>query len=288
MPPRTGGRHYDIAGLIKKLEEIHKELGDEKDEKEKNEDDTDEFTRLKKMSAKQMTEIRRMITERDELLSSSGGGGKAAVQMSSRIRELIRNAHDLHGKMQEKLSKEEKEVAKGKKNGKLTPEDLEIHQQMAELVSKHIAECESLEKKRYQGRAGGRNGTKGAGVNGEIKRTAMDTDLAPIDLDPDVNEGLIQLRRNDEKLDEQLDMISKGMVRLKGIAVDQSNEVKLQSVMIDQISDNMDKATEHLNDVNMKLKDTLARAGGATNILVKVILLILLLSIGAYMYKAFG
>ena len=84
------------------------------DEKEKNEDDTDEFTRLKKMSAKQMTEIRRMITERDELLSSSGGGGKAAVQMSSRIRELIRNAHDLHGKMQEKLSKEEKEVAKGK------------------------------------------------------------------------------------------------------------------------------------------------------------------------------
>ena len=30
MPPRTGGRHYDIAGLIKKLEEIHKELGDEK------------------------------------------------------------------------------------------------------------------------------------------------------------------------------------------------------------------------------------------------------------------
>mmetsp|Transcript_46324 Transcript_46324/g.145335 ORF Transcript_46324/g.145335 Transcript_46324/m.145335 type:complete len:92 (-) Transcript_46324:143-418(-) len=79
-----------------------------------------------------------------------------------------------------------------------------------------------------------------------------------------------------------------GMVRLKGIAVDQSNEVKLQSVMIDQISDNMDKATEHLNDVNMKLKDTLARAGGATNILVKVILLILLLSIGAYMYKAFG
>ena len=43
------------------------------------------------------------------------------------------------------------------------------------------------------------------------------------------------------------------MVRLKGIAVDQSNEVKLQSVMIDQISDNMDKATEHLNDVKTNL-----------------------------------
>lgn len=81
------------------------------------------------------------------------------------------------------------------KNGKLTPEDLEIHQQMAELVSKHIAECESLEKKRYQGRAGGRNGTKGAGVNGEIKRTAMDTDLAPIDLDPDVYDDVARFER---------------------------------------------------------------------------------------------
>lgn len=44
----------------------------------------------------------------------------------------------------------------------------------------------------------------------------------------------MQLKRNDQKLDEQLEMISKGMTRLKGIAVDQSNEVKLQGVMIDR------------------------------------------------------
>ena len=48
--------------------------------------------------------------------------------------------------------------------------------------------------------------------------------------------GLTQLKRNDEMLDQQLDLIAKGMTRLKGIAGDQSNEVKLQSVMIDQIS----------------------------------------------------
>ena len=38
--------------------------------------------------------------------------------------------------------------------------------------------------------------------------------------------GLTQLRRNDEKLDEQLELISKGMQRLKGIANDQNNEVR--------------------------------------------------------------
>ena len=79
----------------------------------------------------------------------------------------------------------------------------------------------------------------------------------------------------------------------------------------------MDKATDHLNDVNVKLKDTLQvtrrvkfsmkeariwlltfsqlcdkttlqKAGGATNIIVKLILLILICAIGAYIYKMFA
>ena len=103
-----------------------------------------------------------------------------------------------------------------------------------------------------------------------------------------IGEGLQQIKRNDQQLDQQLEQISKGLTRLKGIAVDQSNEVKLQSVMIEQISDNMDKATGHLNDVNLKLKETLQKAGGATNIIVKMILLILLLGVAAYLYKMFA
>ena len=55
-----------------------------------------------------------------------------------------------------------------------------------------------------------------------------------------------------------------------------------------EISDNMDKATGHLNEVNTKLKETLQKAGGATSIIVKVILLVLLLAVGAYLYKMFA
>jgi len=40
-----------------------------------------------------------------------------------------------------------------------------------------------------------------------------------------------------------------------------------------------------LTQVNVKLKDTLQKAGGATNIIVKLILLILLCAIGAYVYN---
>ena len=41
---------------------------------------------------------------------------------------------------------------------------------------------------------------------------------------------------NDEKLDEQLELISKGMQRLKGIAVDQGNEVARRSLAVAPLS----------------------------------------------------
>lgn len=82
------------------------------------------------------------------------------------------------------------------KKTNLTAEDLEQHAQMVDLVSKHIGECEQLEKKRYQSRTGGKGGsalTGGAGGRGgtqmtEIKRSAEATDLDPIDLDPEVRQ----------------------------------------------------------------------------------------------------
>ena len=86
-------------------------------------------------------------------------------------------------------------------------------------MGKHIAECESLERKRYAGRVG-KSGV-GTGAGADVRRTAEQTDLAEID--PDVEQGLTQLMRNDEKLDEQLEIISKGMQRLKGIAADQAS-----------------------------------------------------------------
>jgi len=265
-------------------------------EKKKEEEEAlDEFTRLKKLAAKQVNEVRKLIQERDELLeASSGSGGKQSVELSSKIREILRQAKDSHKKMQTQLSQEEKDLAKGKKKGNLTQEDIDAHTQMVELVGKHIVECENLEKRRYQSRVGGRGGTAAltagatrTGAGGEIRRNIEAGDTLA-DIDPEIGEGLQQLKRNDQQLDAQLEQISKGLTRLKGIAQDQSNEIKLQSVMIDQISDNMDKATGHLNDVNHKLKETLDKAGGATNIIIKMILLILLLGVAAYLYKMFA
>jgi hypothetical protein len=66
-------KRMNLKGLLERLEEMKAELGDEKDKKKEEEEVLDEFTRLKKMSGKQIAEIRRTIAERDELVSSSSG-----------------------------------------------------------------------------------------------------------------------------------------------------------------------------------------------------------------------
>ena len=62
-----------------------------------------------------MQEVRKLIQERDDLLeASSGSGGKQSVELSSKIREILRQAKESHKKMQTQLSQEEKDLAKGK------------------------------------------------------------------------------------------------------------------------------------------------------------------------------
>ena len=105
------------------------------DKKKKDDETLDEFTRLKKLSGKQIAEIRRTIAERDELISSSAGsGGKSAVQLSSRVRELLREVHETHSKMQARCAKEEKDLAKGRRNLPYTQVFLDIFQKIAPRV----------------------------------------------------------------------------------------------------------------------------------------------------------
>eukprot|EP00960_Hanusia_phi_P047275 758321-Hanusia_phi.AAC.1 len=159
-----GRREDDLGALIDRLVVMSEELSPEQKTQQEPEE-MDEFTRLKKLAARQVAEIRKMIGDRDELLEASGGsGGRQAVVLSSKIRELLRNVHETHKAMQNQLSVEERQMAKEEhlrvkgKASLLSKDDLDAHIQVVELTGKHIAECEALEKKRYQTGGGGAGG----------------------------------------------------------------------------------------------------------------------------------
>mmetsp|Transcript_13345 Transcript_13345/g.35028 ORF Transcript_13345/g.35028 Transcript_13345/m.35028 type:complete len:132 (-) Transcript_13345:378-773(-) len=119
---------------------------------------------------------------------------------------------------------------------------------------------------------------------GGIKRSAMETDLKQID-DPEVSSGLMELKQRDQEIDDQLDLISKGVARLKGIAIDIKEETKLQNVMTDEITEKVDNATENLQQLNGKMKEILKKAGGASRIIVYIVLFVVLVGVGAFLFK---
>ncbi|KAJ1492309.1 hypothetical protein T484DRAFT_1931497 [Baffinella frigidus] len=303
MPRKAlGKRDNDLGGLIGRLEGLQEELNPNKSQEP--EEETDSFSKLRKLAARQVNEIRAMITEREELLeASAGSGGRQSVILSSKIRETIRGVQGTHREMQDMLALEQQQASKGK-SSLLSEDDMEQRVATVELTGKHIVECEALEKRRYQSRSGNRQGLitgkAGGGPMSEIRRSGNGgglhgsgggggggggggSDLDPID--SEIGDGLVQIRKNDQVLDEQLEMVSKGMVRLKGIATDQQIEVKVQEAMIEVIDGEMDTATAKLNQVNVQMKETLKNAGGATALLVKMCLVILVLAIAAYLYR---
>ena len=181
----------------------------------------DEFTRLKKLAARQVTEIRKLIAERDDCLeASSGSSGRQSVMLSSQIREELKNVKHTHERMQNTLHQEERGRNKG---GKAlldaNADDINEHVRIVELTGKHIEECEALDKRRYQtgggrggggrlglvtggsalgGGNGGRGGGAGDGGAGthpmkNIGRSFDETDLDPIDADGEIGQGLAQV-----------------------------------------------------------------------------------------------
>jgi predicted component of type VI protein secretion system len=77
--------------------------------------DVDDFTYLKKQAARQLQDARKLLEERDALFAvSSGSGGKESVQLSSKIREILREAKESHKKMFNHPTKFENDLADGK------------------------------------------------------------------------------------------------------------------------------------------------------------------------------
>lgn len=275
--------------LIERCEKMASDLGPP-GPKEVDIEDMDEFTRMKKLAARQVSEVRKLISERDECLeASSGSSGRMSVELSARIREQLKTLKETHTRMQNALHQEEKDRNKGGKALlEANADDIAEHVRIVELTAKHIEECEVLDKRRYQvggarggaGRpglitggsamGGARGG--GAGAAGDVPmkemggRGGFETDLDPIDADGEVGQGLAQIRRQDQELDQGLEVVAKGVQRLKGIALDQQNELKVQEGMIEELDTEMDRANAALKTTNHKMKDVLAQAGGTMQV----------------------
>jgi hypothetical protein len=104
----------------------------------------------------------------------------------------------------------------------------------------------------------------------------------------DQRQQIMQLEERDADFDRQLDEIGEGIQDLAEIAALQGEEVKRQSVMLDNVNQKMDKVNERIVSVNTKMKDTLEEVGRASDKLcVDIMCIVLAIGFGAVFYNFF-
>jgi len=250
----------------------------------------DDFKRIKAQIAQNIREIRTNLKSRDDLLNKGASGTKATVQMSHSIRSQLKLVREEANKLQ---AMQRKEAAKAKSKAPAV-EQAENRQEVVELVFKHIEECELQEKKRYAAKnsevrvelfSGGARGVLGTTCT--TSSTAGSSSSAGGTELPDIEtqQGLMQLQRKNEQIDEQLDVVAEGVNELKNIALTMRDEVKVQTAMVDEITQKVDSASTHLNNLNKKMKKTLAQTRSADRFIIDFILCIVLLAIVGYIFS---
>jgi len=268
--------------LMLKLQYIQDQCMDPEERKKRIEAEKamDEFTRIRKQMARDVKQLRQQIQERNELLGSAGEGTRATVEASARIRRMIKEittqAEEL-GAMQEKQEQKlEKRKAKGKPINEEDQKQVENRKEVVELCYKHIDELKFLERQ-----GAGTHQPEFIGSFGSKENTPLVTELPDIDGD----EAFMLLKRQDREIDFKLDAISQGVAHLKEIAISMGNEIELQENMIAALDVKVDKTTEHLARLNRDLKKALQGVRRGNRLCIDMILLVIVLGIGAYIYN---
>ncbi|KAL3769216.1 hypothetical protein ACHAW5_001948 [Stephanodiscus triporus] len=73
------------------------------------------------------------------------------------------------------------------------------------------------------------------------------------------------IRDRDQEFDKDLDEIGEGIQDLHELALRQGEEVRRQNAMLENTSNRIESAHEHMTNVNSKMKDTLAEVGRSTD-----------------------
>eukprot|EP00002_Diphylleia_rotans_P015538 TRINITY_DN300_c0_g1_i1.p1 TRINITY_DN300_c0_g1~~TRINITY_DN300_c0_g1_i1.p1 ORF type:complete len:294 (-),score=85.50 TRINITY_DN300_c0_g1_i1:311-1192(-) len=285
--------------LIRRCEVIHRESGDGKQKESKGEKQ-DEFSVLKKDIASQMREIRKKLNDRNELLEK-GSNSRQTVELSGQIRAELKAVRE----DAQKLSAMSKALEKKKSKGKDADEEGKVRkyrEEVVEVVFKHIDECEALERRRPGAGGSDRNtanrgkllanatgfmGGSGSGGASSSKGGPSGSSSTPFDeaSEQDLDAQLQVIEKKNEQIDKDLDEIAAGVQGLKHLALDMQDELKLQSNMIDEITDKVDNAQAHLTNLNKKLKQTIEKTRGADRFIIDFILICVLLGVGALIYN---
>jgi len=266
--------------LIERLQYVADQCADEKtkrkrEQEQKAERELDDFTRMQKKIGNEIRETRKQIEERNQLLADVSNNS-ATARMSSDIRIHLRDILTQIGELKRIQEQEaadiNKKKAKGKELKEGTEKEAEFRAEIVELCYKHIEECKNLEGKPYQANTF---------FDGYTKKEEQAVGHLP-----DVDDPKFQLLiHNDQEIDKKLDLIRQGVLTWGEMAHEMGNEIQVQGLMIEGLNKKADDTNRELNSLNRRLKKTLEKVRKADRFIIDIILLVIILAIGGYIYN---
>lgn len=261
-------------------------------------------TKKSKKTGSRFLELKSSIVDRlktvhgllEEQSNSNSINPKEAIAMQAEIREHIRQATDEWGELSGLYKNEAR-----KKKSKFTAEELEVQQA---LVMQLQQEIEKVKDAQMAGYARGGDTDTAVQLNMAV---LAELDAKDIFANDDSTNGngktwtggtsgtamtgtqqvqLQQIKDRDAEFDQELDEIGEGIQDLHELAKMQGEEVMRQNVMLDQVESKIDKAHEHMENVNAKMKDTLNEVGRSSDKLcVDIMCVLLAVGFGAVFYN---
>jgi hypothetical protein len=192
--------------------------------------------------------------------------------------------------------------------------------EILQVIEENIADLRFQERSAGQGGAAAGGGAAGGrdrlmGQSSSQAKTRPKPPAQNLDEMDAGTEGLdqafLQIKKNDQELDQELDLVHQGVKRLGVMAQvralggpsyqrhdggsgrwlvcwvmqEMNTELKIQNAMINETKQKAEAVNEHLLQVNKKMKRALDESGGASKMCINIICLIILLSVVGYIYK---
>lgn len=264
--------------LMKQLDTIRQECLPEDEKQQKNKDE-DPFNVQKEKVSSHIKKIRELIKERDEK-EKENPGSTEVVKLASSVRRELASVQEEVVELKKIQTGYRNKYEKSKKRKKTAipkfEEYLEKNDEVIDCIGQHIEECTRLEKRR----AGiSTAGYSALGGDGKVIDPTV-TELPDVD-DP----RFLVLKENDQRIDEQIDVLGQGVKVLKNMSYDMKTLIQEQADKLDTLETEVDKADARLIDMNEKVVAAVKQARGGSKICVDIILIIVFLGLVGLIIK---
>jgi len=278
-------------------------LGGKQEEKVADLKGYDDFQKKKYHLNQFLTELRPDIERLIEMKRNLAAGTRDtnAIKLTNDNHRKLQSAKDQWNALKQQLQKDEKRRAKiGEKDWQdrvkmvqvlgqeiidLQNKNARVRSQEGDLEKTIRTRRDERESKRREERQ--RQKAEGGGRRGRRGRRGDEEDAID-DIQPVSQQEIEFMEFKDKAIaeqDELLSDLSAGMDELLAIGQDMQKNLKIQNAMLETVEEKVDLLNEKFQTANQRLKEILDSTGGAGLWVPRIICIVVLLALVAYLFK---